>query len=292
MFPVSSPSSSAGRSLWYSVWHRYKKNKLAMVGLILMFILILASLSAGVFIDYSKVTAISAGNRLLPPSSRHWLGTDNYGRDIFARIIYGSRVSLSVGLITVVCSLATGGFIGAVAGYFGGKVDEILMRIMDIMLAIPSIILAICFVAALGSSVPNLVVALTLSRMPQFSRVVRAAVLPIKNQEYIEAAAAFGTSSSRIILKHILPNVLGPIIVQATLQVGSIILSIAGLSFIGLGIQPPTPELGSMLSDLRAYMRTHPFLVIPPGVAIMLTVFSFNRIGDGLRDALDPKLRN
>ena len=280
------------RSQLASVWFRFKKNKLALISLFILGIIVLLAVFANVIMDPTLVTAQNSAVRLQGPSGTHWLGTDLYGRDMLARVIYGGRVSLSVGFSAVVGALIVGGLLGAVAGFFGGQVENIIMRVMDVFMAIPSLVMAITVVAALGPSMTNLVIALIVSRTPMFARIVRSAVLPIRNLEYIEAAQACGTSSWRIIMRHILPNVLGPIIVQATLQMGHCIIQIAGLSFIGLGVQPPTPEWGSMLSEIRDYMRSNPFLVVPPGVAIMLTVFSFNRFGDGLRDALDPKLKN
>lgn len=283
---------TSSRSQFGAVWFRFRKNKLALVGLVLLVIIIFLAIFANLFIDEELVKAMSVANAFQPPSAEHWFGTDNYGRDVFARVIYGGRVSLRVGIIAVFGAVTIGGLLGAAAGYFGGVVENVIMRVMDIFLAIPSMMLAITVVAALGTSLTNLMIALIIARTPQFARIVRSAVLPLRGQEYIEAALACGTSHWRIITKHIIPNVVGPVIVQATLQMGSVIINIAGLSFIGLGIEPPTPEWGSMLSEAREFIRTSPYLVIPPGLAIMISVFSFNRIGDGLRDALDPKLKN
>lgn len=284
--------NGSGRSQFGAVWFRFRKNRLALAGLVMMIIILFLIIFANLFLDESLVTEMNSSDMFSKPSPSHWFGTDSYGRDVLARVIYGGRVSLRVGIIAVTGALTIGGLLGAAAGYFGGITENIIMRVMDIFLAIPSMMLAITVVAALGASLTNLIIALVIARTPQFARIVRSAVLPLKGQEYIEAALAFGTSHWRIITKHILPNVVGPVIVQATLQMGAVIINIAGLSFIGLGIQPPTPEWGSMLAEAREYMRIYPFLVIPPGFAIMLSVFSFNRIGDGLRDALDPKLKN
>lgn len=275
------------------VWYRFRKNKLAILGLLILLTMAFMCLFANLFVDYqTDVVEQHAMERLQLPSAGHIMGTDTYGRDIFARVLYGGRTSLSIGLFVVCLALLAGGTIGAVAAYCGGKVDMVLMRIMDVLLAIPSLVLAMAVVSAIGTSITNLMLALAIARTPQFARIVRASVMPLKNQEYVEAARACGTKSSRIILKHILPNAFGPIIVQATLQIGSAILNISSLSFIGLGIQPPAPEWGSMLSELREYLRHKPILMLGPGIAIMLAVFSFNRIGDGLRDALDPRLKN
>jgi peptide/nickel transport system permease protein len=286
-------SSVKKRSQWQSVWLRFKKNKGAMIGLVIFVILILVAVFADVISNYNGL-AIKQNilSRYSAPNKMHLFGTDQYGRDILARIIFGTRISLYVGLITVMSALLMGGTIGAIAGYYGGWIDDTLMRIMDIFLAIPGIILAIAIVAALGQNINNIIIALSISRTPQFARVVRSSVITIKSQEYIEAAHAYGASDTRIIIKYILRNAIGPIIIQATLNMASIVLGISQLSFLGLGIQLPMPEWGSMLSDARQAMRYHPYLVIFPGFAILIAVLSLNLIGDGLRDALDPKLKN
>lgn len=281
------------RSQFKSMWFRYKKNKLAMFGLILFTAMVLVSVFADFIVDYDAgALTQNIKNKLMSPCAEHIFGTDQYGRDLFARIIFAARISLFVGLFTVGISLTAGSIIGAVAGYYGGKVDNILMRIMDVFLSIPSIIMAIVIVAALGQGITNLLIALSISKTPQFARIVRSSILPIKGQEFIEAAKACGTKDTRIIVRHIIPNVIGPIIVHATLNMATTILGIAGLSFLGLGIQPPTPEWGSMLADARSQMRYYPYLVIIPGIAIVMSVLSLNLIGDGLRDALDPRLKN
>ncbi|MGL5669942.1 MAG: nickel transporter permease, partial [Cetobacterium sp.] len=229
--------------------------------------------------------------RLKPPSAQHWLGTDEFGRDIFARLVHGARVSLKVGILAVGIAIAIGGFLGAVAGYYGGKLDNIIMRIMDIFLAVPSILLAIAIVSALGPNLLNLMIAVSISSIPRYARIVRASVLSIRDQEFIEAARAIGANDARIICRHIIPNSLAPVIVQGTLGVAGAILSTAGLSFIGLGIQPPAPEWGSMLSGGRQYLRYAWWVTTFPGVSIMITILSLNLLGDGLRDALDPRLK-
>lgn len=281
------------RSQFSSILFRYKKNKLAIVGLFIFLLMFLIAVFADQIVSYEE-DAISQhiSNRMKPPNTENILGTDQYGRDYFARIVFGARISMFVGLATVSIAMTSGALIGSISAYFGGRVDNILMRIMDIFLAIPGIVLAIAIVGALGPSLINLLIAMSISRIPQFARVVRSAILPIKNQEFIEAARACGTSDVRIIMKHILPNAIGPIIVQATLHMATTIIGITSLSFIGLGVQPPTPEWGSMLADARTQMRYNPYLVISPGVAIILVVLSLNFIGDGLRDALDPRLKN
>lgn len=276
-----------------SIWYRFKKNKLAMFGLILLIIMVLIAIFADRFALYQKdAIEQNIAIRFQFPSRSHIFGTDQYGRDVFARIIFGSRISLFVGIVTVAISLAIGSVIGACAAYYGGKLDNVLMRIMDVFLAIPQTLMAISIVAALGTNLKNLLIAMSIAFIPNFSRIVRSSIMQIKGQDFIEAAKACGTSDSRIIIKHIIPNAIGPIIVQATLNIARTIISIAGLSFIGLGVQPPTPEWGTMLSEGKENMRSYPYLVIMPGVAIMLAVLAFNLMGDGLRDALDPKLKN
>ena len=276
-----------------AVWRRLKKNKMAVLGLIILAIIIFFAVFADVFFDYETlVIQQNASLQLQPPSAEHWLGTDEVGRDILARIVPGARISLPVAFATIAIATVVGGLLGAIAGYGSRRVDDIIMRIMDIFLAIPSILLSIALVSAMGTSVTNMMLAISISNIPPFARIVRSAVLTIKNEEYIEAARAIGASDKRIILKHILPNCMAPIIVQATLSIAGSILAIASLSFIGLGISPPTPEWGSMVSTDRQYFRAAWWVCAFPGLAIMLTILSLNLLGDGLRDALDPKLKN
>lgn len=280
------------RSQWREVWRMLKKNKMALVGLGILVILVLLALFADVIADYDTVVIKqNLANRLKGPSAEHWLGTDEFGRDIFARLVHGARVSLKVGIIAVGISIVLGGILGALAGFYGGRIDNIIMRIMDVFLAVPSILLAIAIVSALGPSILNLMVAISISSVPSYARIVRASVLSIRDQEFVEAARAIGANNARIIFRHIIPNSLAPVIVQGTLGVASAILSTAGLSFIGLGIQPPAPEWGSMLSGGRQYLRYAWWVTTFPGVAIMITILSLNLLGDGLRDALDPRLK-
>ena len=277
---------------WVEAWKRLTKNWSAMAGLAILVIVILAAIFADVLYDYDNVVIkqnISA--RLQAPSAEHWFGTDEVGRDVFARIVHGARISLAIGLSANVVSLTIGGILGACAGFYGGKLDMIIMRIMDVFLAIPGTLLAICIMAALGSSVTNVVIAMAVSGCPGYARIVRSAVMPVRDMEYVEAARAIGCTNKRIIFAHVIPNSLAPIIVQATMHVASVILTIAGLSFLGLGISPPTPEWGSMLSAGRAYIRGNSYLTMFPGLAIMITILALNLLGDGLRDALDPRLR-
>ena len=264
-----------------AVWRRLKKNKMAVLGLIILAVIIFFAVFADVFFDYETlVIQQNASLKLQPPSVEHWLGTDEVGRDILARIVHGARISLPVAFATIAIATVVGGLLGAIAGYGSRRVDDVIMRVMDIFLAIPSILLSIALVSAMGTSVTNMMLAISISNIPPFARIVRSAVLTIKNEEYIEAARAIGASDKRIILKHILPNCMAPI------------LAIASLSFIGLGISPPTPEWGSMVSTGRQYFRAAWWVCAFPGFAIMLTILSLNLLGDGLRDALDPKLKN
>ncbi len=273
------------------ILRRFMKDKAAVISLIFIIILILFAL----FPDKIAPYAYDKQNpmeRFISPCLEHLFGTDNYGRDIFSRVVYGTRISLGIGLVAVILSTVAGVIIGAFAGFYGGVVDNVLMRIMDIMLSIPSILLMMAIVTALGNGYVNLMIAIAVSSTPGYARIVRASVMTEKGKEYIEAARSTGSSNAKIIMKHILPNVMAPIIVQATMSIANAILSIAALSFIGLGISPPTPEWGSMLNDAQGFMRDYWFVVTFPGLMIMLTVFAFNLLGDGLRDALDPKLKN
>ena len=280
------------RSQWAEVWDRLKSNKMAMLGLTILVILILLAVFADVIADYNDVAIkMDTSIRLEGPSKNHILGTDEFGRDIFARLIHGARVSLKVGIIAVGIAIAIGGTLGAIAGYYGGVLDNIIMRIMDVFLAIPSILLAITIVSSLGNTMLNLMLAVGISSIPSYARIVRASVISVKDEEFIEAARAIGAKDSRIIAKHIIPNSLAPVIVQATLGVAGAILSTAGLSFIGLGIAKPQPEWGAMLSGGRTFLRDAPHVTTFPGIAIMITILSLNLLGDGLRDALDPRLR-
>ncbi len=281
------------RSQLSSIWFRFRKNKLAMVGLVLLVIIIFFAVFAGVFADYEDDCVYqNMSERLQLYAEGHLLGTDQYGRDLFARIIYGARISLAICVSTVLVSMVIGSVLGAAAAYFGGIVDSIIMRIVDVFLAIPQMLMAVTIVSALGTSIFNLGVALMVSMIAPFSRIVRSAVLQVKGQEYIEAAKAYGSKDIRIVFRHVLPNAIGPIIVQTTLNMANTLLSVSGLGFIGLGIPAPMPEWGSMLAEAKSMMRFYPYLMIYPGLAIILTVLSFNLIGDGLRDALDPRLKN
>lgn len=283
--------STPKRSQYADVWRRLKKSKTAVVGMIIIAIFIGMSIFGPFMINEDQAFKMNVVERLQGPSASHWFGTDDLGRDVFTRIVLGTRISLYVGVISVSIALTFGGSLGAIAGYYGGRIDNGIMRVLDILLAIPTILLAITIVASLGASILNLMIAIGISNIPGFARVVRASVLSVKDQEYIEAAKAIGAQDHTIILKHVLPNSMAPIIVYTTLKVATAIMATASLSFIGLGVQPPTPEWGSMLAGGRAYIRDNMYLVLFPGLAIVLSVLSLNLIGDGLRDALDPKLK-
>lgn len=276
----------------YDIWRALLKNKTAVAAMMFIIILVLVAVFADVIADYKTVVIKNnVSQRLQPPSRAHWFGTDGYGRDIFARIVHGTRISLQIGIITTLMSMAGGIIVGSIAGFYGGRIDSIIMRICDIFMSIPAILMAMAIVAALGQGLFNLMIALTVTSIPTFARIMRSNILTIRESEYIEAARASGSSDASIIFEHIIPNAIGPLIVQATLGIASAILSAAGLSYVGLGVEPPRPEWGSMLSEARSYMRQYPYLLIFPGVMIVLTALSFNLFGDGLRDAMDPRLK-
>lgn len=269
---------------------RLRRNKLALFGLFIMLLLVVVAAFAPWIAPYHYSTQ-NLADAFEPPCAKYLLGTDDFGRDILSRLIYGARISLQVGIFAVALSMCIGGVLGAIAGYYGGKIDDLIMRFMDILLSIPQILLAVTIAAALGPGLLNLTIAVGVSNIPSFARVVRGAVLSIVGQEYIEAAHCMGASDAWIIARHILPNCSAPIIVQATLRVAGAILAAAALSFLGLGIQPPTPEWGGMLSAARGYVRDYAYMTISPGLAIMITILALNFLGDGLRDAMDPKMK-
>jgi peptide/nickel transport system permease protein len=278
-------------SPWKEAWKSFVKNKIALVGFcIVLFFVILAI--AAPLIAPQGINEQDLSKRLQAPSSEHWLGTDDFGRDILSRIIHGARISLWVGFFAVIGSAVAGSLLGIVAGYYGRWVDTIISRIFDIMLAFPSILLAIAVVAALGPSLRNALIAIAIINIPNFGRLIRSRVLSVKQEEYVMAAKAIGMKDSRILLSHVLPNSMAPIIVQGTLAIATAIIEAAALGFLGLGAQAPTPEWGKMLADARMFMLQAPWTMIFPGLAIMLTVLGFNLMGDGLRDALDPKMKN
>lgn len=274
-------------------WRRYRQNPGAVLGLIIVILLIIAAIMSGIVFDYdTDIIGNNIVERLQKPSAEHWFGTDELGRDVFARTMYGARYSLAIGVVAVIVSLVAGVTLGAVAGFVGGAVENLIMRIMDIFAAIPSILMAMAIVSALGQSAIILMIAVGVTSVPSFATITRAAVLQVRNNDFVEAARAIGMPNWKIVVKHILPNSLAPILVQATLRIGNAIISASGLSFLGLGIPLPAPEWGGMLSNGRKYIRDYPYMTIFPGLAILITVIAFNLIGDGVRDALDPKLKN
>ena len=274
-------------------WRLFRKNKAALFGLAVLILFVLVALFADVIVPYENAIAQDASVRLDGPSAAHLFGTDKYGRDVFAQIVHGSRRSLSLGVGTTLLSVVIGGLIGACCGFYGGKLDAVVMRICDIVMCIPALLFALAVVAALGADMVNLIIAITIISVPSYVRVIRSVILSIVEQDYIYAARLCGTSNWKIILRHVLPNAMGPIIVQASMNVASMMLTAAGLSFIGMGVQQPTPEWGAMLNEARDSMLDgHLHLLLFPGGAIALSALSLNLVGDGLRDALDPRLKS
>ena len=281
------------RSQMAEIWRNLKKNKGAVIGLVIIVLLITLAIFAPLIYDYDKdIVAQNIRERLKSPSLSHPFGTDEYGRDIMARVIWGTRYSLPIGFVATIVAILLGVTMGAIAGYYGGWVENVLMRFGDIFASIPHILLAIVVVSVLGQSAVNLMIAVGVTSTPAFIRVSRAAVLTVRNQEYIEAARAIGMKNWKIIMLHIIPNALSPIVVQTTLRVGSAIISAAALSFLGLGIPAPAPEWGTMLSAGRKFIRDYSYMTLFPGMAIMVTVLALNMLGDGLRDAMDPKMKS
>lgn len=275
---------------WGEVWYALKKNKRAMMGLFVIILLILMAIFADYVTPYG-MREQNLSNALQSPNREHWFGTDDLGRDVFSRLIYGTRVSLTVGVSAVALSLSVGGALGVLSGYYKGWLDTLIMRFCDVLLSIPSILLAIAIVASLGSSIRNMIIAIGIASIPVFARIIRAGVISVKEMQYIEAGRALGANDGRLIFKHIIPNILSPIIVQASMEIASAILSAAGLGFIGLGLEASVAEWGTMLNFGRGYIRQHFYLTLFPGAIIMLTILAFNLFGDGLRDAFDPKMR-
>ncbi len=274
------------------VWRRFKKSKTAMLGLYIVIFLVLVAVFADVLADKSLTTQIVGSERLQPPSAEHIFGTDHLGRDLFARMVHGSRISLSMGLLVVVLDMGIGSILGAACGYLGGLFDSIVMRICDILYCIPSMLLVMVIASTLGTGLVNLLIALCVGTVPSVIRLVRSQVINLSNVDYVRAARAFGSGNLRLIIKHILPNAIGVIIVQATGMISGTVIAASGYSYLGFGVQPPTAEWGVILSNAQDYMLRAPYLMIIPGVAIVLSAMSMTLIGDGLRDALDPRLKN
>lgn len=283
-------SKSGRKSQFKLFFRRFCRNKLAVFGLIFIVFIILVALFAPFIAPYGYDDQ-NVSIRLTKPNSEHWFGTDDLGRDVFSRMIYGARVSLSVGISTTAISMFTALIIGMISGYYGGRTDNIIMRIVDVFLAIPSILLSIAIAATLGGGIVSMLIALSMGAIPGVSRLIRAQVMAECHKEYVEAAKVTRASDFRIMFKYIFPNILSIFIVTFTMGVAGGVLNASMLSFIGLGAQPPTPEWGAMLSEGRAYIRDYPYLVTYPGIMISITVFAINMFGDGLRDAFDPKLK-
>jgi peptide/nickel transport system permease protein len=286
------------RTLWQEIKIRFVRNKSAMGGMYVILALLAVSIIT-MIIDFATNKSIynalvvqqNLANKLLPPCSSHILGCDEYGRDILVRMLWGTRYSLFLGVSSILFATIIGGLLGAIAGYWGGILDNVFMRIMDVLLAIPYMLLAIAIVSALGSSLTNLALSIGIPEIPGFARIMRASVMTVKDRDFVEAARASGASGRRILFRYIIPNCLAPLIVQFSLSVANAILNIAGLSYIGLGIQPPTPEWGAMLNGARNYIRDAWHITVIPGLGIMTAVLSLNLFGDGVRDAFDPHMK-
>lgn len=281
------------RSLLQEIWRNYKKSPSALIGLIIIAIIVVVAIVAQFIYNYdTDIVQQHIMERFQRPGSPgHPLGTDQYGRDELTRVLYGAKYSLSVGIVAVAISCLIGSTLGLIAGYYGGIIENVILRVCEVFMGIPSVLLGIAIMAAFGQSLVVLMLAVGLVYVPMFARTARAAVLPVRDEEYIEAARVTGVSDFKIIFSHVLPNSLSPIIVQVTMGVANGILSASFLSFLGLGVPVPAPEWGAMLSSGREFIRDYSYLTTYPGIAIMLTVLAFNLIGDGLRDALDPKLK-
>lgn len=291
--PTEGMQTEKVESLWEAAWYSLRQNKAAMISLVVIGIFAAIAIITALFPDILPYDPYEQdlSQSLQAPSAEHWCGTDEQGRDIFCRILVGTQISLTVGLLAVAISLVIGVVLGAIAGYKGGAADTVIMRIMDVMLAIPSMLLAIAFMAAFGKGIEKAVVAIGLVSIPEYARIVRSQILAVKENDYVAAARVIGDNDAKIIFRHVLPNVLPSIIVRATLGISSAIIDCAALGFLGLGVQPPAAEWGDMLGRGRNYIFSAPWLMIFPGLAITISVLAFNLLGDGIRDALDPKSR-
>jgi peptide/nickel transport system permease protein len=279
-------------SQFKEIVRRFFKNKLATLGFIMFLVVLFFALFAGLFGTYEESITQNIMQKLKVPSAEHWFGTDNYGRDLFLRCIYGARISLSIGFSASILSATMGTIIGLTAAFYGGKYENFMMRLLDVFSAVPTILLAICVVSALGTSTVNLVLAMAIARTPGFARQARGSALTVAGQEYVEAARCGGTGDVRIMLRHILPNAMAPLIISFTGNISSMILQNASLSFLGLGVPAPAPEWGALISGAKAYMRNFPHMIWFPGICIIVAALSISLMGDGVRDALDPKLKS
>lgn len=289
---ISPRNTHRKESQFLVVCRQFAKNKTALVGLALFLAIVFLALSADLFFNYQE-DAIKQNSaiRMQPPGIEHLLGTDQYGRSMLARVIYGARMSLFICFSSIVLTTVVGCALGGISTYFGGKLETVTMRIMDMLMAIPGVLFAVVLVAAFGASTTNIIIALSVGQFPGMARFMRSLVITLRDQEYMEAARAVGAGDFWIMMKHILPNAFGPVLVNATSTVAYLIIATSSVSFVGLGIQPPTPEWGTMLAAYKEYITNMPYLVIIPGLAIVLTSMSINLLGDGLRDALDPRLK-
>lgn len=295
--PVVNPRLARARnqespSIWRLAWRRFRRHKAGLVALVILTLEVLVAILAPVLIPRELAIDPAPLQILQNPSSAHWLGTDEVGRDIFARLIYASRISLSIGFLAVVVAIFVGATVGALAGYFGGWIDNVLMRCTDAILSIPALFFLIVLSVTLGPSVRTMIVAIGLLSWMELARIIRANVLSLKRREFVEAAQTIGAPGPRIIARHILPNTLAPIVVAATLGVGNALLTEASVSYLGLGVQPPEPSWGNMLYNAQSYFFNAPWITLYPGVMILITVLCINFVGDGLRDALDPRMKD
>lgn len=273
------------------VMKRLARNRMAVAGLVIIILLVLTALFADFLMPY-EYSFQDTSAFLKGPCKEHWLGTDNLGRDILSRLIYGARLSLQLGVFSVLLAALLGGVLGSIAGYYGRTVDNLIMRFLDIYQSVPGLVMCVAMASALGSGIDRSILAIGITTMAGYARMIRSSILTIKENEYIEAARAINGSDPHIILKHIIPNAISPLIVQMTMGIGGAILLGSMLGFVGLGVPAPAPEWGTMLADGRSYMRDYGYILIFPGIAIIITVLAFNLLGDGLRDALDPRLKN
>ena len=286
---ITEEETIKSESLWTISFRRMRKNRTAIAGIIILFIFAIIAIFAPLIAPYDPFNQ-NFIRAFRPPSMENFLGTDEFGRDVFSRIIYGARISLQIGFVSVFISLILGVSLGLIAGYYGSWLDMLIMRVMDLMLSFPYILLALVIMSILGPGIFNAMIAIGIVYVPQYARIVRSSVLSVKKKEYVMAAQALGASDLRIILKHVFLNSMAPIIIQTTLSIGRAIINAAGLSFLGLGAQPPTPEWGAMLSNGQDFLRNAPWIATFPGIAIALLVLGFNLVGDGFRDAFDPRL--
>lgn len=278
-------------SQWGLIWIRFKKNKLAVIGLVGIVAMMLICFTSPLYISWDRVTHQDLLLETVEPCAKFPFGTDQFGRDLFARILRGGVYSLSSGFIVMLGALVLGVFFGSIAGYFGGKVDTVIMRLMDVFMSVPNLLMAMTLIVVFGQGIGSLWLAMALSSFPGLARTVRSAIMTTRSAEYVDAAHIYGASTTKILVKHILPNCIGPVVISATLMLGSTILGIAGMGFLGIGIASPTPEWGTILSEVKDYIRFYPYLGIIPGGAIALSVIFINFVGDGLRDALDPRMK-